>query len=122
MDFLVLPRMLALMMMTPLLCVYGDILGVLGGALVTFTSFDISPRMYWEQTLLAIQLPDFLLGLVKSFFFGILVSVSGCFCGIQSGRNASAVGDAATSAVVTGIVLIVVADAIFAVLAALLKV
>lgn len=121
-DFLVLPRILALMVMAPLLCVYADVLGILGGAFVTFSSLELSPRTYWEQTLVALQLSDFLLGIVKSFAFGLLVAVSGCLCGMYSGRNASAVGDATTSAVVTGIVLIVVADAMFSIVASILNV
>ena len=119
-DFLVMPRVLALFLMTPLLCAYADILGILGGAIVTFSVVQISPLLFWEQTMGALTLNDFLLGLTKSVVFGILVALSGCMRGIHSGRDSIAVGNATTSAVVTGIVLIVVADAIFALLASLL--
>jgi phospholipid/cholesterol/gamma-HCH transport system permease protein len=119
-DFLVMPRVLALFLMTPLLCAYADILGILGGAIVTFSVVQISPLLFWEQTMGALTLNDFLLGLTKSVVFGILVALSGCMRGIHSGRDSIAVGNATTSAVVTGIVLIVVADAVFALLASLL--
>jgi phospholipid/cholesterol/gamma-HCH transport system permease protein len=119
-DFLVMPRVLALVLMTPLLCAYADLLGILGGAMVTFSVVQISPLLFWEQTMGALTLNDFLLGLTKSVVFGILVALAGCMRGIQSGRDSIAVGSATTSAVVTGIVLIVVADAVFALLASLL--
>jgi phospholipid/cholesterol/gamma-HCH transport system permease protein len=115
-DFLVLPRMIALILMLPLLAVYADVLGILGGMIVGIFMLDISPLLYWNQTLGAVALNDVLLGIGKSAVFGVLIALSGCLRGIQSGRSASAVGAAATSAVVTAIVLIVVFDGIFAVL------
>ena len=104
MEFLVLPRMLALIFMLPLLCLYADIMGILGGALVGITMLDIAPLEYFYQTRDAVQMMDFVVGLIKSAIFGVLVALSGCLRGMQCGRSASAVGDAATSAVVTGIV------------------
>jgi phospholipid/cholesterol/gamma-HCH transport system permease protein len=115
MEFLVLPRMLALMMMMPLLCLYSDLLGILGGAFVSWGMLDISLGQYFDQTRGAIELNDFLVGLIKSVVFGVLVAVSGCLRGMQCGNSSSAVGDAATSAVVTAIVFIIVWDAIFTV-------
>jgi phospholipid/cholesterol/gamma-HCH transport system permease protein len=116
MEFLVLPRMIALIVMMPLLCVYADLMGVLGGALVGVGMLHLSVTQYLNETLNGIHLTDFAVGIVKSAIFGVLVAVSGCMRGIQSGRSASAVGLAATSAVVTGIVFIIVTDGIFAVL------
>ncbi len=116
MEFLVLPRMLALMLMMPLLCIYADLMGVLGGALVSIWALDISSALYWDQTIGAITLTDFLFGVCKSVVFGILVAVAGCLRGMQSGRSSAAVGEAATSAVVTAIVLIVITDAIFSII------
>jgi phospholipid/cholesterol/gamma-HCH transport system permease protein len=116
-DFLVLPRMTALILMLPLLTIYADVLGIMGGALVGIVMLDITPVLYWNQTLEAVTLNDVLLGVGKSAVFGVLIALSGCLRGIQSGRSASAVGAAATSAVVTAIVLIVVFDGIFAVIA-----
>jgi phospholipid/cholesterol/gamma-HCH transport system permease protein len=114
-DFLVLPRMVALILMMPLLCVYANVLGILGGFLVGVGMLDISPAQYWNQTLAWLRPQDVLLGIGKSVVFGIIIAVSGCLRGIQCGRSAAAVGAAATSSVVTAIVWIVVADGLFAV-------
>lgn len=111
-EFLVLPRMLALMLMLPLLVLYSDVLGILGGAFVSTTILDIGALEYFEQTKHAIAIKDFAGGLFKGTVYGTLVAIAGCLRGMQSGRSAAAVGDAATSAVVTGIVWIVVASAI----------
>ncbi|MBK8210128.1 MAG: ABC transporter permease [Rhodospirillales bacterium] len=115
-DFLVLPRMVALILMMPLLCVYANLLGISGGFLVGVGMLDITPQQYWNQTIAWVRINDFLLGITKSIIFGIIIAVSGCLRGIQCGRSAAAVGEAATSAVVTAIVWIVVADGLFAVL------
>jgi len=115
MDFLVLPRMLALILMMPLLCLYADLLGILGGALVGIVDGGINPELYWSQTVGALSLRHVGVGVFKGAIFGILVALAGCLRGMQSGRSASAVGEAATSAVVTGIVAIIVTDAILAV-------
>jgi phospholipid/cholesterol/gamma-HCH transport system permease protein len=112
MDFLVLPRLLALSLMMPLLCLYADLLAIAGGLVVAATMLDISPVQYLLETKGAIHLNDLCLGLFMSAVFGVLVALAGCMRGIRSGRSASAVGDATTSAVVTGIVSIVVATAI----------
>jgi phospholipid/cholesterol/gamma-HCH transport system permease protein len=115
MDFLVLPRMLALALMMPLLCVYADLMGVLGGMIVGVGLLDLSVMEYFAQTKAAIGLQHFWIGLFHSAVFGVLVAVSGCMRGMQCGRSASAVGEAATSAVVTGIVSIIVATAMITV-------
>ncbi|MCI0400959.1 MAG: ABC transporter permease [Gammaproteobacteria bacterium] len=112
MEFLVLPRMLALMLMLPVLCLYSDLLGILGGAAVSISILDLGVLEYFNQTKNAIHLHDFAGGLFKSAVYGTLVAIAGCLRGMQSGRSAAAVGDAATSAVVTAIVWIVVASAI----------
>jgi phospholipid/cholesterol/gamma-HCH transport system permease protein len=121
-DFLVLPRMVALILMMPLLCVYANLLGISGGFLVGVGMLDITPQQYWNQTIAWVRINDFLLGITKSIIFGIIIAVSGCLRGIQCGRSAAAVGEAATSAVVTAIVWIVVADGLFAVLANILRI
>ncbi len=115
-DFLVLPRILALTAMMPLLCIYADLLGILGGACVAVGMLDLGSVEYFVRTSNAITLQDILAGLVKSGIFGLLVSLAGCLRGMQCGRSSAAVGWAATSAVVTGIVLIVVSDALLTVL------
>ena len=113
MEFLVLPRMMALM---PLLTIYADLVGILGGAVVGVAMLGLSPVEYFEQTRAAMGLTSFFIGVSKSVVFGVLVALVGCLRGMQSGRSADAVGRAATSAVVTSIVLIVVIDGIFAVI------
>jgi ABC transport permease subunit len=116
MEFLVLPRMLALIAMMPLLTIYADLVGILGGAVVGTAMLGLSAREYFEQTRGAVAVGDFLIGVVKSSVFGVVVALAGCLRGMQSGRSAAAVGLAATSAVVTSIVLLIVLDGFFAVL------
>jgi phospholipid/cholesterol/gamma-HCH transport system permease protein len=116
MDFLVLPRILALILIMPLLCLYADLMGIVGGALVTVSFFDVSLVEYLNRTANAVHIPDFTIGVVKCAVFGVLIALSGCMRGMQCGRSASAVGDAATSAVVTGIVFIVISDSLMTVM------
>ena len=116
MEFLVLPRMLALVLMMPLLALYADLMGILGGALVTVSAFDVSLVQYYSETRRAVHLHDFGIGLGKSLVFAVLIATAGCMRGMQCGRSASAVGDAATAAVVNSIVYIVVADSLITLL------
>jgi phospholipid/cholesterol/gamma-HCH transport system permease protein len=116
MEFLVLPRLLALVLMMPLLCLYADLLGILGGLVVATGMLDVSLLEYVNETRAAVSLTDVALGVVKSGLFGVLIALAGCLRGMQCGRSASAVGDAATSAVVTGIVFIIATDGLLAVL------
>jgi phospholipid/cholesterol/gamma-HCH transport system permease protein len=111
-EFLVLPRVLALTLMMPLLCVYADLMGILGGMMVGVGMLDLGAVEYMNQTKAAITLTHFNVGLFHSFVFGILIAVSGCLRGIRCEGSASAVGYAATSAVVTAIVAMVVATLI----------
>ncbi len=112
-DFLVLPRMTALVIMMPMLAVWADFVGILGGFFIGVFSLDISPILYIEQTIKAIKLNHFMVGIIKSVFFGYIVAFCGCLKGMTCGRSADAVGKATTSAVVTSIVFIVIADAMF---------
>ncbi|MFA6286637.1 MAG: ABC transporter permease [Opitutaceae bacterium] len=115
-DFLVMPRLLALALMMPLLALYANGLGILGGMAVSLGLLHIPPAAYWVETQSVIDLSDVATGLIKASAFGLLVGLAGCHCGLQAERSAVGVGRAATSAVVTGLLLIIVADAIFAVL------
>lgn len=119
-DFLVVPRVISFIVCFPLLCVISDLVGIIGGAIVGISSFEISPMRYFEQTINRIDLTDFFIGLVKSVFFGIIVSLSACYFGIKSRRTAEGVGSATTSSVVVSIVLIIICDAVFAILTSLL--
>ena len=120
MEFLVLPRMLALILMMPLLCIYADLMGVLGGFIVGVGMLDISSTQYINQTINALNLYHFSIGLLHALVFGVLVALAGCLRGIQCGRSASAVGQATTSAVVTSIVSIVLATAAITIVANIL--
>jgi len=111
-EFLVLPRMLALILVMPVLCLYANLLGIIGGGMITIGFFDVSVTQYLNRTQEAAHLTDLAVGLAKCTVFGVLIAIAGCMRGMQCGRSASAVGDAATSAVVTSIVLIVVSDSI----------
>jgi len=115
-DFLVLPRMLALSLMMPLLTLYADLMGILGGFIVGVGGLDLSVMEYYQETVKAVSLTNVWIGLFSGFVYGILVALSGCMRGMQCGRSASAVGDATTSAVVTGIVSIVVSTAVITVI------
>jgi len=112
MDFLVLPRMLALIVMMPLLCLFADVMGILGGMIVGVGMLDLGLMEYLNQTRAALTLTTVGIGLFHSAVFGVLIALSGCLRGMQCGRSASAVGYATTSAVVTSIVSIIVATAI----------
>jgi phospholipid/cholesterol/gamma-HCH transport system permease protein len=116
-EYLVLPRVLALSVMTPLLYLYGCAVGILGGMAVSTAMMDVSARLYYERTLGALTTTNFVLGGVKSVLFGALVALFGCHYGLRAERNAAAVGRATTSAVVAGIVGVIAVDAVIAVCA-----
>ena len=115
MEFLVLPRVIALVLMMPLLCLYADFMGIAGGAAIGVGTLHLSWTTYVQQTADAVTLTDTAGGVFKSSVYGVLVALAGCLRGLQSGNSSAAVGDAATSAVVTGIVAIIVACGIFSV-------
>jgi phospholipid/cholesterol/gamma-HCH transport system permease protein len=112
--FLVLPRLLAAMLVLPLLTVLADLIGLFGGALVMVT-FDVGFLQFYNQLLGAVTAQDFMLGIVKAAVFGLMIAAVGCHRGLTTGAGATSVGLSATSAVVTSIVLIIVIDGLFAV-------
>ena len=114
-EFLVIPRLLALVFVMPLLCVYADMIGMFGGALIA-AGMDVSFTQYVLQTQQAVDWLDIWTGILKSIFFGILIAIAGCQAGLNCGRDSNAVGMAATNAVVRAIVYLVVADAAFNIL------
>ena len=120
MEFLVLPRMLALVLMMPLLCLYANLMGILGGMVVGVGMLDIGFIQYYNETVKAVNLWNLGIGLFSGTVFGVIVALSGCMRGMQCGRSASAVGDAATSAVVTAIVGIILSTALITILCNLL--
>ncbi len=111
-EFLVLPRVIAMCLMMPLLTIYSNVLGVIGGAVVGVFMLDITPLQYYMQTRAGTNLHGVAAGLIKSAVFALLVALCGCLNGIRCGRSALAVGEATTNAVVSGIVAIIVADSL----------
>jgi phospholipid/cholesterol/gamma-HCH transport system permease protein len=101
MEFLVLPRLLALALMVPLLTIYADLMGIVGGAIIGAGLLDVSLRVYFNQIQEALTLKAFAQGLIKSAVYGVIVALSGCLRGMQCGRSAAVVGQAAASAVLT---------------------
>lgn len=114
-QFLVLPRLLAVAVMTPLLSLYANALGMIGGLAVALGLLSIQPSAYWAEMQTSIGMSDMWVGVIKATAFGVIIGLSGCLRGLQAERSAAGVGRAATSAVVTAILLLVVADALFAV-------
>lgn len=110
MDNLVLPRTLALLLTMPLLCLYSNVLGMLGGGLVA-TSMDVTWLLYLHQLRDAITVTDMATGVFKSFVFALLIAMAGCRAGLECGRSSAAVGQATTRAVVTALIYLIVADA-----------
>jgi phospholipid/cholesterol/gamma-HCH transport system permease protein len=108
-EFLVLPRVMALLITMPMLALYATVLGIVGGLLVSVSALDVGFREYLEETQKALSYSDFVGGLIKASAYGAIVAIAGCLRGVQCGRSAAAVGQATTSAVVTGIVFIIVA-------------
>jgi phospholipid/cholesterol/gamma-HCH transport system permease protein len=108
--------------MMPLLTLYANLMGILGGFLIGVGMLELNPVEYFSRTQAAVGMNNLWVGLVHSIVFGIIIAVSGCFRGIQCGRSAAAVGEATTSAVVTGITSIVIATAIITYICQLLGV
>ena len=115
MEFLVLPRVFALVLIMPLLCLYADLVGILGGALVA-VGMGVSLIQFIQQAQGVLDFTIITVGLVKSLMFGVLIAIAGCRAGMKCGRSSAAVGEAATQAVVTSIVYLIIADAAFNIL------
>jgi phospholipid/cholesterol/gamma-HCH transport system permease protein len=115
MEFLVAPRVLAMVLMMPLLVLYADLFGMLGGYVVAVGLLGLTPALYLTQTREAMGFADVLVGLLKAPVFGALVALAGTYFGMRTGRTASSVGTSTTRAVVSGILLVILADAILTV-------
>lgn len=121
-EFLVLPRVLALMLMVPLLTIYADLMGMIGGFLVGVTMLGLSPAEYINATLTMVPYKHGLIGLAYATVFGIIIGIAGCYQGMRCGRSAAAVGVATTAAVVNSIVWIIVATAIITIICNILRI
>jgi phospholipid/cholesterol/gamma-HCH transport system permease protein len=119
-EFLVLPRVIALTIAMPLLSLYANIIGILGGFIVGIMMFDINFTAYYNQTINAVRFKDLWIGLIMSTIFGFLVAITGCYKGLRCERSAASVGKSTTSAVVTGIVSIIIATAFITYICAVL--
>ncbi|MBF0489537.1 MAG: ABC transporter permease [Candidatus Omnitrophica bacterium] len=111
-EFLVVPRILALVLMLPILTIYADLMGVVGGFLISTVMLHLNPVEYINHTQLSVKLSYVWIGLVHSLAFAVIISVSGCLRGMNCIRDSAGVGMATTSAVVSGITGIVIATAI----------
>ena len=115
-DFLVTPRVIALIVMLPMLTLYGSLMGIIGGAAVGLAMLDVSLLQYLSQTVNSVGLDSLFGGLFKSVVYGSLVAIAGCQQGLACGNSAMAVGQSTTRAVVMGIVLIVVSASVLTVI------
>ena len=111
-EFLVIPRVLALVIMMPILTIYADLMGILGGFVIGAGMLNLNPVEYFNHTQTAVKLSYVWIGLIHSFVFGVIIAIAGCLSGMKCERNTAGVGLATTSAVVTGITGIVIATAI----------
>jgi phospholipid/cholesterol/gamma-HCH transport system permease protein len=112
-DYLVLPRLLALVIMMPVLTIYSNVVGILGGMMVG-SFVGIPTVLFWNETLLSLNFTNSSLGVIKSVFFGAAIAISGCMQGMRAGRSSAAVGEATTHAIVAAITWVVVLDSAFA--------
>jgi len=116
MDFLVLPRVIALTLMLPFLCIYADIVGILGGMTVGVFYMNLTVTEFWQQLINTSRMADLFVGLFTSFVFAILISLCGCLRGINCGRSSASVGQATTAAMVSSLVCLVIATSIITVI------
>ena len=116
-GYILLPSILSLILMMPLLYLYGTLVSIFGGFVVSMTMMDISPTGYWLSTFNGVELSQFAFGFIKALFFAGFIALAACRIGLKAGRSAADVGIAATRAVVIGIVGVIALDAVFAVLA-----
>lgn len=115
-DYLVTPRLVSLVVTIPFLTLLADALGILGGAVVGVSFLDLSSSSYFDYSIKALSLKNILVGLMHSVVYGIIISLCGCYEGLNAGRDADSVGKATTGAVVTALVWMIVATGILTVI------
>jgi len=115
-EVLVVPRILALMIMLPILVFYADLMGLLGGMVMAITVLDISLTTFLKQLQSGVNLTTFIIGMVKAPVFAFLIALVGCFEGFNVSGSAESVGQKTTASVVEGIFLVIVFDAAFSIL------
>jgi phospholipid/cholesterol/gamma-HCH transport system permease protein len=115
--YLVAPRVLACVLLTPLLIIYADFMGVVGGALVSFLQLGINSRAYWQFSAYGVELWDVSIGVIKGFFFGAAIAIISCYKGFTCKEGAQGVGQACTEAFVASFISILALDFALAVIA-----
>ena len=121
-DYLIMPRILALTAMTPLLVLYSDFMGIMGGFIVGVGMLGLDPMEYYTFTQKGFNINNLWVGMVHGAVYGMLIAITGCYQGLRCGRNAEAVGKATTSAVVYSIVGIVLSTAVLTILCNILNI
>jgi phospholipid/cholesterol/gamma-HCH transport system permease protein len=109
-KYLVMPRIVAMAITTPILALVADVVGILGGAVIASVQLRVDPKVYYDWVQWATNMTDIFNGLLKAFIFGILIAVIGCSQGIRATRGAEGVGQATMKAVVVSFVLILISD------------
>jgi phospholipid/cholesterol/gamma-HCH transport system permease protein len=112
-KYLVVPRFLALIIMLPLLTIFADMIGMLGGYVISTFKLNVSHSMYMKNTWSALKYKDLYTGLIKSFFFGLIICVVACYEGMRADGGAEGVGRSTTQSVVTSFILIIASDCFF---------
>ena len=115
-DYLVTPRLVSLVVTIPFLTLLADALGILGGAVVGVSFLDLSSSSYFDYSIKALSLKNILVGLMHSVVYGIIISLCGCYEGLNAGRDADSVGKATTGAVVTALVWMIAATGVLTVI------
>lgn len=109
-GYLIVPRMLACMIMVPVLTVFGDVIGVVGGWAVAAVRSNISLYLYWHSIDMFVETYDITGGLIKAVFFGAIIAILGCYFGLKAPNGAEGVGIATTRSVVSSIIMIFFAN------------
>ncbi|MDP8213015.1 MAG: ABC transporter permease [Candidatus Zapsychrus exili] len=112
-KYLVVPRFLALIVMLPVLAIFADIIGILGGFVICVNKLGLSPSLYFTMIIQSLTVKDIVTGLIKTFFFGGIIALVGCHQGLNVKAGAEGVGKATTASVVISFILIIMADCIF---------
>lgn len=113
-KYLVVPRVLACLLLTPFLIIYADLLGILGGYFVSVIQLDINSAAYWQYSAAGVELWDLNVGVVKGFFFGVVIALISCYKGFNCSEGAQGVGEACTEAFVGSFISILFLNFIFA--------
>jgi phospholipid/cholesterol/gamma-HCH transport system permease protein len=116
-KYLVVPRVLACLLLTPFLIIYADLMGILGGYFVSVIQLDINSAAYWQYSAAGVELWDMNIGVVKGFFFGVVIALISCYKGFNCKEGAQGVGEACTEAFVGSFISILVLNFIFALIA-----